>query len=85
MTQPFPTKDGRWVLPHLQARMQKLLGCEATPESAAKAIAKWDALDLEAAIDEHRVCGGMVRSRPDGWQKSTARCWRPNPSLRCSR
>jgi crotonobetainyl-CoA:carnitine CoA-transferase CaiB-like acyl-CoA transferase len=70
MTQPFPTKDGRWVLPHfglphLQARMQKLLGCEATPESVAKAVAKWDALDLEAAIDEHRVCGGMVRTNAE--------------------
>jgi len=70
MTQPFPTRDGRWVLPHfslphLQARMQKLLGCEATPESAAKAVAKWDALELEAAIDEHRVCGGMVRTNAE--------------------
>lgn len=70
MTQPFPTKDGRWVLPHfglphLHARTQKLLGCEATPESVAKAVAKWDALDLEAAIDEHRVCGGMVRSNAE--------------------
>jgi len=67
ITQPWPTKDGRWVLPHfglpnLQARMQNLLGCEPNPQSVAKAVAKWDALDLEAAIDEARVCGGMVRS-----------------------
>src|SRR5262245_25606905 len=67
ITQPWPTKDGRWVLPHfglpnLQARMLKLLGCEPNPESVAKAVAKWDAPDLEAAIDEARVCGGMVRS-----------------------
>ena len=70
ITQPWPTKDGRWVLPHfglphLQARMQKLLGCEATPESVAKAVAQWDAMDLEAAIDEHRVCGGMVRTNAE--------------------
>jgi crotonobetainyl-CoA:carnitine CoA-transferase CaiB-like acyl-CoA transferase len=70
LTQPFPTKDGRWVLPHfglphLQARMQKLLSCEATPESVANAVAKWDALELEAAIDEHRVCGGMVRTNAE--------------------
>ena len=68
ITQPWPTKDGRWFLPHfglpnLQARVLKLLGCEPTPESVAKAVAKWDALDLEAAIDEARVCGGMVRSQ----------------------
>jgi len=31
-----------------------------------EAVAKWDALDLEAAIDEARVCGGMVRSN-DEW------------------
>ena len=70
LTQPWPTKDGRWALPHfglphLQARMQKLLGCEATPESVAAAVKKWDALDLEAAIDEHRVCGGMVRTNAE--------------------
>jgi CoA-transferase family III len=69
ITQPWPTKDGRWVLPHfglpnLQARMQKLLGCELNPVSVAKAVAKWDALDLEAAIDQAGVCGGMVN---DEW------------------
>jgi crotonobetainyl-CoA:carnitine CoA-transferase CaiB-like acyl-CoA transferase len=71
ITQPWPTKDGRWVLPHfglpnLQARMQKLLNCEATPGSVSKAVAQWNALDLEAAIDEARVCGGMVRTN-DEW------------------
>lgn len=70
ITQPWPTKDGRWVLPHfglpnLKARMIKLLGCEPNPASVAKAVAKWNALDLEAAIDEHRVCGGMVRSNAE--------------------
>ena len=74
ITQPWPTKDGRWVLPHfglpnLQARMQKLLGCELNPVSVAKAVAKWDALDLEAAIDQARVCGGMVR------RCSARNCW----------
>jgi crotonobetainyl-CoA:carnitine CoA-transferase CaiB-like acyl-CoA transferase len=67
ITQPWPTKDGRWVLPHfglpnLRARMLQLLGCEPNPVSVARAVAKWNALDLEAAIDEARVCGGMVRS-----------------------
>ena len=70
ITQPWPTKDGRFVLPHfglpnLQARMTRLLGCETTPESVGKAVAKWNALDLEAAIDESRVCGGMVRTNAE--------------------
>ncbi|MBT7768893.1 MAG: CoA transferase, partial [Rhodospirillales bacterium] len=70
MTQPWPTKDGRWFLPHfslahLQARVQGVLGCEATPESVAKAVATWDALDLEAAIDEAGGCGAMVRSNAE--------------------
>ena len=70
-TQPWPTKDGRWFLPHfglpnLQARVQKVLGCELHPEAVAKAVAGWNALDLEAAIDEARACGAMVRSN-DEW------------------
>ena len=74
ITQPWPTKDGRWVLPHfglpnLQKRMLKLLDCEPNPESVSKAVAQWDALDLEAAIDENRVCGGMVRSNAE-WLES---------------
>jgi CoA-transferase family III len=70
ITQPWSTKDGRWVLPHfglphLQARQLKLLGCEPDPQSVSKAVAKWDAPDLEAAIDEARTCGGMVRSNAE--------------------
>ena len=67
ITQPWATQDGRFVLthfglPHLQQRMLALLGCDPTPESVASAVSKWNALDLEAAIDEQRLCGGMVRS-----------------------
>ncbi|NKB59105.1 MAG: CoA transferase [Alphaproteobacteria bacterium] len=70
ITQPWPTKDGRWVLPHfglpnLQKKMLKLLDCEPNPEAVSKAVAKWDAMDLENAIDEIRACGGMVRSNTE--------------------
>ena len=70
ITQPWPTKDGRWFLPHfglpnLQKRVLGVLGCEPNPDSVSKAVAKWDALDLEAAIDEARACGGMVRSNTE--------------------
>jgi crotonobetainyl-CoA:carnitine CoA-transferase CaiB-like acyl-CoA transferase len=67
MTQPWPTRDGRWFLPHfglpnLRARVLKVLGCDPTPTSVAKAVAGRDALELEAAIDEARACGAMVRT-----------------------
>jgi len=70
ITQPWPTKDGRWFLPHfglpnLRKRVLGVLGCEPNPESVGKAIAKWNALDLEAAIDEARACGAMVRSNAE--------------------
>ena len=66
MTQPWPTRDGRWFLPHfglpnLKAKVLKVLGCEPNPTSVAKAVAGRDALELEAAIDEARACGAMVR------------------------
>jgi crotonobetainyl-CoA:carnitine CoA-transferase CaiB-like acyl-CoA transferase len=70
ITQPWPTKDGRWFLPHfglpnLKERVLGVLGCEPNPASVAGAVAQWDALDLEAAIDEARACGGMVRSNAE--------------------
>ena len=71
ITQPWPTKDGRWFLPHfglphLQKRVLGVLGAEPNPASVASAVATWDAMDLEAAIDEIRACGAMVRSN-DEW------------------
>lgn len=70
ITQPWPTKDGRWFLPHfglenLKARVLGVLGCQPTPASVAAAVATWDALDLEAAIDEARACGAMVRTNAE--------------------
>ena len=70
MTNPWPTKDGKhfmphFGLPHLADRVLNILGCEATAEGVRGAVAKWDALDLEDAIDEARGCGAMVRSNAD--------------------
>lgn len=69
-TQPFPTKDGRWFLPHfglpnLAERALKVLGCEFDPDAIADAVGRWNAMDLEQAIDEVRGCGAMVRSREE--------------------
>ncbi|MGZ0186805.1 MAG: CoA transferase [Alphaproteobacteria bacterium] len=70
ITQPWQTKDGRWFLPHfglphLQKRVLGVLGAEPNAASVEAAVAKWDALDLEAAIDEVRACGAMVRSNAE--------------------
>lgn len=70
IAQPWPTRDGRWFLPHfglphLRQRVLKVLGCEATPESVSKAVSGWDGLELEVAIDEARACGAMVRSNKE--------------------
>jgi hypothetical protein len=71
ISQPWATKDGRYFLPHfglpnLRERVLRVLGCEPTPESVAKAVGKWNGLDLEQAIDEARACGAMVRTN-DEW------------------
>lgn len=67
VTQPWPTKDGRWFLPHLnlphlRERVLGVLKCEDTPEGVRNAVAKWSADDLEEAIAKARACGGTVRS-----------------------
>ena len=74
LTGIFQTKDGRWLLPHfgldhLRRRMLDLLQADANTESIAKAVAKWDARELENAIDEARVCGGMIRTNEEWLQE----------------
>lgn len=70
VTQPWPTKDGRWFLPHLNLpnlceRVLGVLKCENTPEGVCDAVAKWNANDLEEAIAKARACGGTVRSNAE--------------------
>ena len=70
LTQPWPTRDGRWFLPHfnlahLRDRVLGVLKCDPNPDSVRNAVAQWDALDLEAAIAEARACGAMVRSNAE--------------------
>lgn len=67
LTQPWPTADGRWLLPHtnlphLERRILNLLQCESTPESLSAAVAKWNSDDLEQAIADVHACGGKVRT-----------------------
>ena len=66
----YRTRDSRWALPHfglnhLRDRMLGLL--EASPDqlSISKAVSKWDAIDLENAIAEMNLCGGMIRTNSE--------------------
>jgi crotonobetainyl-CoA:carnitine CoA-transferase CaiB-like acyl-CoA transferase len=66
----YPTKDGRWSyihanFPNHRAVALKVLGCEENRESVTRAVATWNALDLEEAIIANKGAGGMVRSRAE--------------------
>ena len=64
---PHPTADGRYFLPHmglphLAERVLGVLGCAYELDAVVKAVAGWNALDLENAIAEVRGCGAMIRT-----------------------
>ena len=63
----YPAKDGRWSYIHAnfqnhRAAALKVLGCEETREAVTRAVAGWNAIDLEEAIIAAKGAGGMVRS-----------------------
>ncbi len=68
----YPAKHGRWSylhcnFPNHRAAAMKVLGItEEDPELARKAVAQWDALELEEAIIAAHGAGGMVRTM-DEW------------------
>ena len=69
----YPAKNGRWSylhgnFPHHRAATLKILGVPEDPEAVRKAVAKWDALELEEAIIAAGSAGGMVRSMEE-WAK----------------
>ncbi|HBK05105.1 MAG TPA: carnitine dehydratase [Acetobacteraceae bacterium] len=63
----YPTKDGRWSyvhanFPNHRAAALTVLGCEESRDAVTKAVAKWNASDLEEAIIAAKGAGGMVRT-----------------------
>src|SRR5579864_6207381 len=63
----YPAKNGRWSyihanFPNHRAAALSVLGCAENREEVRKAVAKWDALELEEAIIAAKGAGGMVRS-----------------------
>ncbi len=90
LTGIYQTKDGRWVLPHfgldhLRRRMLDLLQAEANKESVAKAVAKWDALDLERAMDEASHCGGMIRTNAEWLNEAHGKVLEAKPVVEISK
>jgi hypothetical protein len=66
ITQPWRTKDGRWMLPHfalpnLQAQMLKLLCSEPNPKSVASAVAITEANVLDDAAGDAPDARGSDR------------------------
>ena len=63
----YPAKHGRWSyihcnFPNHRAAALKVLGVAEDRDAVTKAIAQWDALELEEAIIAAGGAGGMVRN-----------------------
>jgi crotonobetainyl-CoA:carnitine CoA-transferase CaiB-like acyl-CoA transferase len=63
----YPAKHGRWSyihanFPNHREIALKLLGVPENRDAVKKAVAQWDALELEEAIVAAKGVGGMVRS-----------------------
>lgn len=63
----YPAKNGRWSylhcnFPNHRAAALKVLGVPEDREAVRKAVAQWDALELEEAILAAKGAGGMVRT-----------------------
>jgi len=63
----YPAKHGRWSylhcnFPNHRAVALKVLGVPEDREAVRKAVAQWDALELEEAIIAAKGAGGMVRT-----------------------
>jgi crotonobetainyl-CoA:carnitine CoA-transferase CaiB-like acyl-CoA transferase len=79
ITQPWPTADGRYFLPHfnlphLQKRVLGALNCEPNPASVSAAVKSRTADDLEDAVAAARGCGGKVRTQEE-WRAHPHGAW----------
>src|SRR5688572_27779031 len=67
----YPAKNGRWSyihanFPNHREAALKVLGVPEDPVAVRKAVAQWDAQELEEAIIAAKGAGGMVRTL-DEW------------------
>ena len=69
----YPSRDGRWSylhcnFPNHRAAALKVLGVAEDRDAVARAVAKWDAADLEEAVIAAKGAGGMARTNEE-WAK----------------
>jgi crotonobetainyl-CoA:carnitine CoA-transferase CaiB-like acyl-CoA transferase len=69
----YQAKNGRWSylhcnFPNHRAAALKVLGVPENREAVTKAVAQWDAQELEEAIIAEKGAGGMVRTMEE-WAK----------------
>ena len=69
----YPARNGRWSylhcnFPNHRAAALKVLGVPEDHEAVKKAVAQWDAQELEEAIIAAKGAGGMVRTM-DEWAR----------------
>ncbi len=73
----YPTKDGRWSylhcnFPNHRAAALEVLGVPEDRDAVARAVATWNAADLEEAIIAAKGAGGMVRTQAEWAQHPQA-------------
>lgn len=67
----YQTKDGRWIqlhcnFPHHAAGTLEVLDCPDDKDAVTKAVAGWNAAELEHTLAEAGMCARMLRS-PEEW------------------
>src|SRR4051794_24850798 len=67
----YPTRDGRWSylhcnFPNHRAVVLSVLGVAEDRDAVARAVATWNAADLEEAIIDAKGAGGMARTQAEG-------------------
>ena len=68
----YPLRDGRWMYLHcnffnVRDANLSVLGAPAKQDAVARAVARWDGLELEEAMFAAGGCGGLVRTE-DEWR-----------------
>src|SRR5207245_9502912 len=69
----YPTRDGRWSylhcnFPNHRAAARSVLGVAEDRDAVTRAVAAWNAADLEEAIIAAKGAGGMARTHAE-WAK----------------